>query len=389
MWPRAYPESGDRDHPHVCDTLASWGPMALRIHELLKFTIDNRASDLHFAAGERPAIRRDGEIQRLDVPALSNDDAKRLAYSMLPEKQRILFENNLETDFAVAFKGLARFRVNVYTQTRGLGCAMRQIPSKILSMDDLGLPPVFQRIVNFKRGLVLVTGPTGSGKSTTLAAMIDWINRNRAEHILTIEDPVEFVHAPQRCLVNQREVGTDTKSFSAALRSALREDPDVILVGEMRDLETIQLAISAAETGHLVFATLHTNSAPETVDRLIDAFPHEAQQQVRTMLASSLMAVVSQVLIRKATEYGRVAAQEIMMVTPAIRNLIRENKLFQIPSMLQAGRGDGQQTMAMAVKELALNRKITREAAVHISNDPKLFDDVQPAGAARPPAPRR
>ena len=363
--------------------------MALRIHELLKFTIDNRASDLHFAAGERPAIRRDGEIQRLDVPALSNDDAKRLAYSMMPEKQRILFENNLETDFAVAFKGLARFRVNVYTQTRGFGCAMRQIPSKILSMDDLGLPPVFQRIVNFKRGLVLVTGPTGSGKSTTLAAMIDWINRNRAEHILTIEDPVEFVHAPQRCLVNQREVGTDTKSFSAALRSALREDPDVILVGEMRDLETIQLAISAAETGHLVFATLHTNSAPETVDRLIDAFPHEAQQQVRTMLASSLMAVVSQALIRKATEYGRVAAQEIMMVTPAIRNLIRENKLFQIPSMLQAGRGDGQQTMAMAVKELALNRKITREAAVHISNDPKLFDDVQPAGAARPPAPRR
>lgn len=364
-------------------------PMALRIHELLKFAIDNRASDLHFAAGEKPAIRKDGEIVRLDVPVLSNDDAKRLAYSMMPEKQRILFENNLETDFAVAFKGLARFRVNVYTQTRGLGCAMRQIPSRILTMEELGLPPVFQRIVNFKRGLVLVTGPTGSGKSTTLAAVVDWINRNRAEHILTIEDPVEFVHPPQRCLVNQREVGTDTKSFAAALRSALREDPDVILVGEMRDLETIQLAISAAETGHLVFGTLHTNSAPETVDRLIDAFPHEAQQQVRTMLSASLMAVVSQALIRKAFEPGRIAAQEIMIVTSAIRNLIRENKLYQIPSMLQAGRGEGQQTMAMAVKDLALNRKITREAAMQLANDPKLFDDVPPMGAPRPPTPPR
>ncbi len=350
--------------------------MSLRIHELLKFAIDNRASDLHFAAGERPAIRKDGEIQRLDGPPLSADDAKRLAYSMMPEKQRILFENNLETDFAVAFKGLARFRVNVYTQSRGLGCAMRQIPSRILTLEELGLPPVFQRIASFKRGLVLLTGPTGSGKSTTLAAIIDWINRNRAEHILTIEDPIEFVHAPQRCLINQREVGTDTKSFTAALRSALREDPDVILVGEMRDLETISLAISAAETGHLVFATVHTNSAPETVDRLIDAFPHEAQPQVRTMLAASLMAVVTQVLVRKAFEPGRIVAQEIMIVTPAIRNLIRENKLHQIPSMLQAGKGDGQQTMGMALKELALRKKITREVALQLSHDPKLFDDV-------------
>ncbi len=361
--------------------------MALRIHELLKAAIDNKASDVHFGAGERPSVRRDGEIIRLDVPPLSPDDAKRLAYSMMPEKQRVAFETNLETDFAVAFKGLARFRVNVFTQSRGIGVAMRQIPSKILTMEELGLPPIFQRIVGFKRGMVLLTGPTGSGKSTTLAAMVDFINRNRSEHILTIEDPIEFIHKPQRCLVNQREVGTDTRSFAAALRSALREDPDVILVGEMRDLETISLAISAAETGHLVFGTLHTNSAPETVDRLIDAFPHEAQQQVRTMLSSSLMAVVTQALVRKAFEPGRVAAQEIMVVNPAIRNLIRENKLFQIPSMLQAGKGDGQQTMAMAVKDLAIRKKITREAAMQLANDPKLFDDVVAPGPARPPTP--
>lgn len=359
--------------------------MAIRIHELLKFAIDNRASDIHVAAGEKPAIRKDGEIHRLDVPVLSPDDAKRLAYSMMPEKQRINFENNLETDFAIAFKGLARFRVNVFTQSRGIGIVMRQIPTKILSMEELGLPPIFQRIANFKRGLVLVTGPTGSGKSTTLAGVIDWINSNRAEHILTVEDPVEFIHVPKKCIINQREVGTDTKSFANALRSALREDPDVILVGEMRDLETISLAVSAAETGHLVFGTLHTNSAPETVDRLIDAFPHEAQQQIRTMLSSSLMAVVSQALLRKAFEPGRIAAQEIMIVNPAIRNLIRENKLFQIPSMMQAGRGEGQQTMSMALKDLALKKKISREAAMQLANDPKLFDDVPVGGVAPRP----
>ena len=363
--------------------------MAIRIHELLKAAIDSKASDVHFGAGERPAVRRDGEVVRLDVPPLTPDDAKRLAYSMMPEKQRIAFENNLETDFAVAFKGLARFRVNVFTQSRGIGVAMRQIPSRILTMEELNLPPVFQRIISFKRGLVLLTGPTGSGKSTTLAALVDHIYRTRAEHILTIEDPIEFVHPPQKSLVNQREVGTDTKSFSAALRSALREDPDVILVGEMRDLETISLAISAAETGHLVFGTLHTNSAPETVDRLIDAFPHEAQQQIRTMLASSLMAVVTQALVKKAFEPGRIAAQEIMIVTAAIRNLIRENKLFQIPSMMQAGRGDGQQTMGMALKDLAMKKKITREAAMQLANDPKLFDEVPATAPARPGFPAR
>ena len=358
--------------------------MAIRIHELLKFAIDNRASDIHVAAGEKPAIRKDGEIHRLDVPPLTADDAKRLAYSMMPEKQRVAFENNLETDFALAFKGLARFRVNVFTQSRGIGLVMRQIPTKILSMEELGLPPIFSRIANFKRGLVLVTGPTGSGKSTTLAGVIDWINANRAEHILTVEDPVEFIHVPKKCIINQREVGTDTKSFANALRSALREDPDVILVGEMRDLETISLAVSAAETGHLVFGTLHTNSAPETVDRLIDAFPHEAQQQIRTMLSSSLMAVVTQALLKKAFEPGRIAALEIMIVNSAIRNLIRENKLFQIPSMMQAGRGEGQQTMAMALKDLAIRKKITRELAMQMANDPKLFDDTPIGGAPRP-----
>ena len=359
--------------------------MPVRIHDLLKVCVEQNASDIHFAAGEKPAIRKDGEIHRLDTEVLTHDDAKRLAYSMMNERQRTNFETSLETDFAISFRGLARFRVNVYTQTRGIGVVMRQIPTRVISMQELGLAPIFQRIADFKRGLVLVTGPTGSGKSTTLAAMIDHINKTRREHILTIEDPVEFIHTPDKCLINQREVGADTKSFANALRSALREDPDVILVGELRDLTTISLAISAAETGHLVFGTLHTNSAPETVDRLIDAFPHEQQSQVRTMLATSLMAVVSQVLVRKGYEPGRIAVQEIMLCNPAIRNLIRENKLFQIPSMMQSGKGEGQQLMGVHAKDLALKRKITREEAIRIANDPKLFDDVPDRGGMRPP----
>lgn len=352
--------------------------MTVRIHDLLKTCIEEKASDIHFSAGEVPAIRVDGEVHRLKVAPLNNDDAKRLAYSMMQERQRTQYENNLETDFAISFKGIARFRVNVYTQTRGIGVVMRQIPTRVLTMEDLNMAPVFKRIASFKRGLVLVTGPTGSGKSTTLAALIDHINKNRREHILTIEDPVEFIHVPDKCLINQREVGADTRSFAAALRSALREDPDVILVGELRDLETISLAISAAETGHLVFGTLHTNSAPETIDRLIDAFPHEQQSQVRTMLATSLMAVVSQLLVRKAFERGRVAVQEIMLCNAAIRNLVRENKLFQIPSMMQAGRAEGQQLMEVHAKDLALKKVIARDVAMQITNNPKLFDDVIP-----------
>ncbi|MES2644062.1 MAG: type IV pilus twitching motility protein PilT [Myxococcota bacterium] len=354
--------------------------MTVRIHDLLRVAIERKASDIHVSAGEVPAVRVDGEIFRLDLPVLSNDDAKRLAYSMMQEKHRTAFENNLEIDFALSFRSFARFRVNVFTQARGVGVVMRQIPTRVLTMAELGLGPVFERIAGFKRGLVLLTGPTGSGKSTTLAAIIDHINRNRREHILTIEDPVEFVHKPDKCLINQREIGADTKSFAAALRSALREDPDVILVGELRDLETISLAISAAETGHLVFGTLHTNSAPETVDRLIDAFPHEQQSQVRTMLATSLMAVVSQALVRKLNEPGRVAAQEIMLCNPAIRNLIRDNKLYQIPSIMQAGRADGQVLMESSLKDLAIRRKISREEAVRITNNPKLFDDVPRPG---------
>lgn len=360
--------------------------MAVQIYDLVKLAIEKRASDIHISAGERPALRVDGDILRLNMPALTADDAKRAVYAIMKEKYRTQFEHNLETDFAVSFKGLSRFRVNVFTQSRGIGMVLRQIPSRIPTMEQLGLPPVFERIANFHKGLVLVTGPTGSGKSTTLAAIIDHINRNLSGHILTVEDPVEFVHTPAKCIINHREIGTDTKSFTAALRSALREDPDVILVGELRDLETVSLAISAAETGHLVFGTMHTNSAPETVDRVIDQFPHDQQAQIRTMLSTSLMAVISQLLVPRLGEPGRVAVQEIMICNPAVRNLIRENKLYQIPSTMQSGRADGMQTMEMAAKEHALRRKISRDVAISITNNPKLFDDVIPGGPR--PAPR-
>ncbi len=362
--------------------------MALQIYDLVKLAVERRASDIHIAAGERPALRIDGEIQRLNaMPVLGADDAKRAVYSIMKEKYRTQFENNLETDFAVSFKGLSRFRVNVFTQSRGVGMVLRQIPSRIPTMEQLGLPPIFERIATYSKGLVLVTGPTGSGKSTTLAAVIDHINRTWAGHILTVEDPVEFVHPPQKCIINHREIGTDTKSFSTALRSALREDPDVILVGELRDLETVSLAISAAETGHLVFGTMHTNSAPETVDRIIDQFSHDQQAQIRTMISTSLMAVVSQALVPKFGEPGRVAVQEIMICTPAVRNLIRENKLYQIPSLMQTGRNDGMQTMESAAKELALKRKISREVAVSLTNNPRLFDDVSTGAGPRPVRP--
>ncbi|MCP4810380.1 MAG: type IV pilus twitching motility protein PilT [Proteobacteria bacterium] len=349
--------------------------MSVRIHELLTFAVKIGASDIHVGAGEIPAMRVDGEIKRLDLPALNNDDAKRLAYSVMSEKQKTQFENNLEVDFSIGLKGLARFRINVFTHTRGVGMVLRQIPSKVLTLEEIKAPKVFERISNFKKGLVLVTGPTGSGKSTTLASMIDFINKNRSEHILTVEDPVEFVHQPNKCLINQREVGAHTHSFTNALRSALREDPDVILVGELRDLETISLALTAAETGHLVFGTLHTNSAPETVDRIIDVFPHEQQQQVRTMASTSLMAVISQTLLKRADGRGRAAAHEIMLVNPAIRNLIRENKLHQIPSIMQTARGEGMQTMDDSLRNLAFGGMITRQQACIQAANPKLFDD--------------
>lgn len=358
--------------------------MQVQIHEMLTFAVEHGASDIHLSAGEIPAVRIDGEIKRLDLEPLSPDDAKRMAYSVMNSKQRSLFEKNLEIDFSIGLKGLARFRVNVYTHSRGVGMVLRQIPSKVLTLEEINAPKVFQKIATYKKGLVLVTGPTGSGKSTTLAAMIDHINKSRSEHILTVEDPIEFVHSAKKCVINQREVGAHTLSFTAALRSALREDPDVILVGELRDLETISLALTAAETGHLVFGTLHTNSAPETVDRIIDAYPHEQQAQVRTMVSTALMAVITQQLLKKSNGKGRVAAHEIMLVNPAIRNLIRENKLYQIESSMQAGRGEGMQTMEMALRNLALRREITRDQAILACGNPELFNS-EDARRQRPP----
>ena len=347
----------------------------VRIHEMLKFAVQHKASDIHLAAGEVPSVRIDGDVRRLDLEPLDGDDARRLAYSIMNEKQRTRFENEYEVDFSIGLQGLARFRVNVFTHARGVGMVLRQIPSRVLTLDEIGAPPVFHQISEYRKGLVLVTGPTGSGKSTSLAAIIDHINKNRAEHILTIEDPIEFVHTPHKCLINQREVGSHTKSFSVALRSALREDPDVILVGEMRDLETVSLALTAAETGHLVFGTLHTNSAPETIDRIIDAYPHEQQAQVRTMLSTSLAAVVTQTLIRKEGGPGRVAAHEIMIVNSALRNLIRENKLYQIPSIMQASKGEGMELMSNSIRKLVERGSISRQRAISVTNNPRLFDE--------------
>lgn len=347
----------------------------VRIHEMLTFAVQHKASDIHLGAGEIPSVRIDGDVRRLDLEPLSPDDARRMAYSIMNEKQKSRFESEYEVDFSIGLQGLARFRVNVFTQSRGVGMVLRQIPSRVLTLDELDVPPVFHQIAARRKGLVLVTGPTGSGKSTSLAAIIDHINKSRAEHILTIEDPIEFVHTPHKCLINQREVGSHTKSFSVALRSALREDPDVILVGEMRDLETVSLALTAAETGHLVFGTLHTNSAPETIDRIIDAYPHEQQAQVRTMLSTSLAAVITQTLIRKERGPGRVAAHEIMICTSAIRNLIRENKLHQIPSIIQASKSDGMQLMASSVRDLVERGLISRQRAISVMNNPRLFDE--------------
>ena len=349
--------------------------MPIRIHDLLKRAVENDASDIHLGAGEIPAFRIHGKIERLtDLERLTGAEARRLAYSVMNEKQKVTFENQMELDFSFGLKGLARFRVNVFNQRKGVGMVLRQIPTKVLTLDEIKAPNVFRKISEIHKGLVLVTGPTGSGKSTTLAAMIDHINKTRDEHIITIEDPLEFIHTPDRCIINQREVGAHTHNFNNALRSALREDPDIILVGELRDLETIALAMSAAETGHLVFGTLHTNSCPETIDRIIDSYPHEQQSQVRTMLSSALMAVVTQGLLRRMDGRGRVAVHEIMIVTRAIRNLIRENKLHQIPSSMETGKAMGMQTMEMALKDAVRRRYITRQQAVIFSNNPRLFE---------------
>lgn len=342
------------------------------ITELLAFSAKQKASDLHLSAGLPPMIRVDGDVRRINLPALDHKEVQELVYDIMNDKQRKDFEEFLETDFSFEVPGVARFRVNAFNQNRGCGAVFRTIPSKVLTMEDLGMGKVFRDISMTPRGLVLVTGPTGSGKSTTLAAMIDYINDNKYEHILTIEDPIEFVHDSKKCLVNQREVNRDTLGFAEALRSALREDPDIILVGEMRDLETIRLALTAAETGHLVFGTLHTTSAAKTIDRIVDVFPAAEKSMVRSMLSESLQAVISQTLLKRAGG-GRVAAHEIMRGTPAIRNLIREDKIAQMYSAIQTGQAIGMQTMDQCLMDLVDERIITKDIAREKARSPENF----------------
>ncbi len=332
------------------------------IAELLAFSVKSNASDLHLSAELPPMIRVDGDIRRINVPALDNKTVHNMIYDIMNDKQRKDFEEFLETDFSFEIPGLARFRVNAFNHNRGVGAVFRTIPSTILSLEELGAPSVFEDIADTPRGIVLVTGPTGSGKSTTLAAMMDYKNNTEYGHILTLEDPIEFVHQSKKCLVNQREIHRDSLGFAEALRSALREDPDIILVGEMRDPETIGLALSAAETGHLVFGTLHTSSAAKTIDRVIDVFPAAEKEMIRSMLSESLKAVISQTLLKKVGG-GRIAAHEILIGTPAIRNLIRENKIPQMYSAIQTGQALGMQTLDQNLQELIQKGLITKQDA--------------------------
>ena len=342
------------------------------ITELLAFSVKNGASDLHLSAGMPPMIRVDGEVRRINLPALEHKEVHRLVYDIMNDKQRRDFEEQLETDFSFEVPGIARFRVNAFNQNRGAGAVFRTIPSKVLTMEDLGLGQIFKDLCELPRGLILVTGPTGSGKSTTLASMIDFINDSRYDHILTVEDPIEFVHQSKKCLINQREVHRDTHGFNEALRSALREDPDIILVGEMRDLETIRLALTAAETGHLVFGTLHTTSAAKTIDRVIDLFPAEEKDMVRAMLSESLQAVISQTLLKK-NGGGQDAAHEIMIGIPAIRNLIRENKVAQMYSAIQTGANYGMTTLDQSLKTLVAKGVISPQVARNVAKQPESF----------------
>jgi twitching motility protein PilT len=345
----------------------------MEISELLAFSVKNKASDLHLSAGLPPMIRVHGDVRRINVPALEHRQVHGMVYDIMNDGQRKHYEENLECDFSFEIPNLARFRVNAFVQQRGAAAVMRTIPSKVLSLEDLKAPKSFAEICDQPRGLVLVTGPTGSGKSTTLAAMINHINDNEYGHILTVEDPIEFVHESKKCLMNQREVGPHTLSFANALKSALREDPDIILVGEMRDLETIRLAMTAAETGHLVFGTLHTSSAAKTVDRIIDVFPAAEKEMVRAMLSESLRAVISQALLKTKDGSGRIAAHEIMLGTPAIRNLIREAKVAQMYSAIQTGQSLGMQTIDQCLTDLVKRNLVMSGEAKKYANNKDMF----------------
>jgi twitching motility protein PilT len=351
------------------------------ITNLLAFGVEQGASDCHLSAGEPPMIRIDGELKKLDNPPLTQEEVHALVFDIMNDAQRRVFEETHECDFSFALGQVARFRVNVFLQRKGEGAVFRTIPTKVMSLEELGMPPILKQLCEKDKGLILVTGPTGSGKSTTLAAMIDYLNNSFEGHILTVEDPIEFVHQSKKCLVNQRELGPHTHSFANALRSALREDPDIILVGEMRDLETIQLALTAAETGHLVFGTLHTSSAPKTVDRIIDVFPPNQQAQIRAQFAESIEAVITQSLLKKKVG-GRAAALEILTGTTAVRNLIREGKIHQIPGTMQVSQKDGMQTMDMALTNLVTRGIVTKEEAQSKSMNPNLFGAAGPAAAA-------
>ena len=352
--------------------------------DILKEVLERDASDLHLSVGSPPLLRLHGQLVRMDLPTLSANESRELVYSILSQEQRQRLENDWEIDLSYSIPGRARFRVNAYFQRNSVGAAFRLIPVKIKKLDELGLPKSLHKLTTKPRGFVIVTGPTGSGKSTTLAAMIDEINESRSEHIMTIEDPIEFLHQHKKCMVNQREVGTDTHAFDRALRAALRQDPDVILVGEMRDIETIATALTAAETGHLVFATLHTQDAPKTIDRVIDVFPPHQQEQVRVQLSTALMGVVTQQLLPTRGGKGRVVAAEVLIPTPAVRNLIREGKTHDIYSVMQTGSQHGMQTMDSSLVDLVRRGVITRELAENRSSTPEEFRRLlgEVAGAA-------